>query len=160
MSKLKKLKRVVIREELAVLTKDYIAALALSQFLYWSERRHDFDKFIQEEQQRQPDLNAKLTHGWIYKSIDELHDELMLKPLSTSTLRRRVETIVNQGWVDRRRNPRFKWDKTWQYRPDIFKIQCDLFVLGYALEGYPLQFDKTLLQDAISRFHHEKSNLQ
>jgi len=160
MSEPKKLKRVVIKEELVALTDDYIAALALCQFLYWSERRNDFDKFILEEKQRQPDLNADLTHGWIYKSIDELYDELMLKPLSPSTLRRRVETLVERGWIDRRRNPQFKWDKTWQYRPNIFKIQHDLLELGYSLEGYPLQFDKCILQGETSNVQGETSNVQ
>jgi len=160
MSKPKKLKRVIIKEELVALTDDYIAALALCQFLYWSERRNDFDKFILEEKQRQPDLNADLTHGWIYKSIDELYNELMLKPLSPSTLRRRVETLVERGWVDRRRNPQFKWDKTWQYRPNIFKIQHDLLELGYSLEGYPLQFDKCILQGEKSNIQGETSSIQ
>ena len=160
MSKPEKLKRVVIKEELVALTDDYIAALALCQFLYWSERRNDFDKFILEEKQRQPELNADLTHGWIYKSIEELHTELMLKSLSPSTLRRRVETLIERGWIDRRRNPQFKWDKTWQYRPNIFKIQRDLFELGYSLEGYPLQFDKSILQGGKSNVQDETSNLQ
>jgi len=151
----KKLKRAIIKEELVALTKDYIAALALSQFLYWSERRYDFDKFILEEKQRQPDLNAELTYGWIYKSIDELLGELMLNTISPATLRRRVDYIVKCGWLNRRRNPRFKWDKTWQYRPDIFKIQCDLFHLGYVLEGYPLQFDKTMFHGAKWKLHGE-----
>jgi len=160
MSKPEKLKRVVIKEELVALTDDHIAALALCQFLYWSERRNDFDKFILEEKQRQPELNADLTHGWIYKSIEELHTELMLKSLSPSTLRRRVETLIERGWIDRRRNPQFKWDKTWQYRPNIFKIQRDLFELGYSLEGYPLQFDKSILQGGKSNVQDETSNLQ
>lgn len=35
----RKLKRVVIKEELVILTGDHIAALALNQFLYWFERQ-------------------------------------------------------------------------------------------------------------------------
>ena len=49
---LQKLKRVVIKEELVVLTGDIFKAVILNQFLYWSERVKDFDKFISEEKVR------------------------------------------------------------------------------------------------------------
>jgi hypothetical protein len=48
---MRKLKRVVIKEELVALTGDIIEAIILNQFLYWSERVEDFDKFIMEEKE-------------------------------------------------------------------------------------------------------------
>jgi len=42
--KMEALKRIVIKEELVVLTGDYRKAILLNQFLYWSERVKDFDK--------------------------------------------------------------------------------------------------------------------
>jgi len=53
-----RLKRVVIKEELVALTGDYIKAILLNQFLYWSERVEDFDLFILEEQQRARDIGC------------------------------------------------------------------------------------------------------
>ena len=44
MSEPKKLKRVVIKEELFALTGDFKEAIILNQFIYWSERIRDFDK--------------------------------------------------------------------------------------------------------------------
>lgn len=134
----RRLKRVVVKEELVKLTCDRLAAEILDQMLYWSERTYDFDRFIEEEKQRDPESNMPLTHGWIYKSARELREELMLDA-SARTVNRRLEELVAKGWLDRRRNPRHQWDKTWQYRPNIHKIQSDLADLGYALEGYPLQ---------------------
>ena len=43
-----KLKRVVIKQELVELTGDYRAALILNQFIYWTERMRDTDKYIRE----------------------------------------------------------------------------------------------------------------
>lgn len=45
----KKLKRAVIKEEFVTITKDFILAVILNQFIYWSDRVNDFDKMIEEE---------------------------------------------------------------------------------------------------------------
>ena len=137
MTKKRKLKRVVIQEELVALMGDHVNALILKQFLYWGERVRDFDKFIAEEKGRDPDTRIELTRGWIYKSAEELADELMIS-ISSRTLARRIEDVVSAGWLDRRRNPYHAWDRTWQYRPNLRKIQAGLRKLGYALEGYPV----------------------
>lgn len=141
-----KLKRVVIKEEMVALTGDWLSALILNQFLYWSERVRDFDKFIKEEKARANDevkIEIELQHGWIYKTADELGSELMVG-VSSSTIRRRIKELVSAGWLNERRNPIYKWDRTLQYRPDIRKITLDLQAIGYALAGYPL-----VLTDAI-----------
>ena len=52
MKVLKKLKRVVIKEELVVLTGDFRCAILLNQFIYWSERTADAAKFLKEERKR------------------------------------------------------------------------------------------------------------
>jgi len=149
------LKKAVIKEELVALTGDFISALALQQFLYWSERTYDTDKFLEEEKERDPSIKIDPTYGWIYKKMEELHEELMLYSLSVATVRRRVEVLVENGWVARRNNPKYKWDKTWQYRPDIVKIQTDLNKLGYPLSDYPLQLETSKLHGATSSQHHE-----
>lgn len=129
----KRLKRVVIKEELVALTGHHISALALNQLLYWT-----FDLFMVEEAQRAgPEHELPLTHGWIYKSAKELIDELMLD-CSPQTMRRYLAKIIEGGWIEERDNPKNKWDQTKQYRADIRQIQTDLLALGFALEGYEL----------------------
>lgn len=134
----RKLKRVVIKEELVELTGDYKKALILNQFLYWSERVKDFDNFIIEENKRKKvdsanDLN--LTHGWIYKTAKELSEEIMVN-LSESNIRIHINILIDNGWLIQRANPKYKWDKTIQYRVNILKIQEDLQELGFNLDGY------------------------
>lgn len=144
-----KLKRAVLKEELVELTGNAIDALILNQFVYWSERTRDFDAFLAEETARaKSEEPADLTHGWIYKSADDLADELM-GIASAGTIRRHVKTLVEAEWIDERHNPKYTWDRTLQYRPNITKIQQDLFDLGHALDGYPLQiqFDDSILQN-------------
>jgi hypothetical protein len=160
MSEKRKLKRVVIQEELVALTGDHINALILKQFLYWGERVRDFDKFIAEEKERDPGVKVELTHGWIYKSAEELADELMIN-LSSRTVARRIEGVIKAGWLDRRRNPHHAWDRTWQYRPNLRNIQAGLQDLSYALEGYPLLPDVQCIgQNDQSNGQGDQSNGQ
>lgn len=139
---MRKLKRVVIKEELVALTGDTTAAIILNQFIYWSERVRDFDKFIEEEKERMAmggeEVSIEKRNGWIYKKVEELADEIMVTK-SSKTVRRRIKDLVDAGWIDERNNPKVPWDRTKQYRVNITKIQYDLQKLGYALEGYPLQ---------------------
>lgn len=134
-----KLKRVVIKEELVELTGDFKYALILNQFIYWTERRRDFDKFIEEEKKRAKtegkELQINKTGGWVYKSSDDLADELMLGK-SKTTLSRYVKELEDMGYLESRQNPDYKWDKTKQYRVNLIKINRDLLRLGYHLEGY------------------------
>ena len=134
-SEYKELKEAVIREEYVALTGHWISAVMLNQFLYWGKRTNDTDKYIIEEQERDENVNIELTHGWIWKKADELADEIMIK-MSTSTARKYIKELTDAGWLDVRRNPKHKWDKTLQYRPNIRKIDRDLKKIGYRLQGW------------------------
>jgi hypothetical protein len=135
------LKRVVIKEEMVALTGNYIDAILLQQFVYWSERVRDFDKFIKQEIDRAEKYDPqyapkiKATNGWIYKTSEELSNETMIG-LSPSNTRKHIKSLVEKGWISERNNPKYKWDKTLQYRLDLIRLQSDLHKLGYSLEGY------------------------
>lgn len=139
MSEPTRLKRIVIKEEFVALTGEYIDAVILNQFIYWSERVRDFDKFIDEERSMaahngsEPSL--KRTNGWIYKSCEELADEIMIK-LSPSNMRNHLKKLVKNGWLDERQNPYVNFDRKKQYRVNLVKIHADLVKIGYTLQGY------------------------
>jgi DNA-binding MarR family transcriptional regulator len=176
MTKLKKLKRVVIKEELVALTGKVEQAIVLNQFVYWSERVKDTDKYLKEEMERirkfsdgsresEEDIKETLSNGWIYKTAAEMKDECMFEK-SETTMERIIKALVENGWLDRRTNPKYKWDKTYQYRVNILKIQRDLIQLGYSLEGYSLgeidskHDEDTNLQNEDSTIQNEGSTLQ
>ena len=112
-----KLKRVVIKQELVELTGDYRAALILNQFIYWTERMRDTDKYIREEKERaiKEDISVDISesNGWIYKSAEELNDELMVG-MSKPTIRKYIKQLIEQGYIHERQNPKYKWDKKTQ----------------------------------------------
>ena len=138
---MKPLKRVVIKEELVALTGDYRPALILNQFIYWIERMYDTDKYIREEKERaskhEIEINVDESKGWIYKTAEEINEELIVG-MSKATIGKYVKQLVDSGYLAKRNNPKYKWDKTLQYRVDLYKVQKDLAKLGYALEGYKL----------------------
>ncbi len=154
---MQKLKRVVIKEELLALTGDFRLAIVLNQLMYWSERVNDFDKFIKEEKERLKITNdqesgkiIEYQNGWIWKKAEELVSECMLltlnnkgesKNVSDVTMRSYIKTLVENGWVFERNNPnpKYKFDKTKQYRVNLKKINDDLKKLGYTLQGYKFE---------------------
>jgi|GEM_PF-6864346 DNA-binding MarR family transcriptional regulator len=141
--KVRPLMRAVIKEEYVVITGDMMEAVILNQMIYWSERVSDFDKFIAEEQARQPQEAATentmpLLHGWIHKSSLELKEEIMSMD-STKTISRKLENLVAKGFLDRRNNPQALYDRKYQYRVNFTVIIEALAEEGYALEGYKVE---------------------
>ena len=138
---MKPLKRVVIKEELVELTGDFRPALILNQFIYWIEKMYDTDKYILEEKERalKHDMEVSIdeSKGWIYKTAEELNEELMIG-MSVPTIRKYIKQLVEKGYLIQRRNPKYKWDKTMQYRVDLYKVQLDLGKLGYVWDGFKL----------------------
>lgn len=137
-----RLNRVVIKEELVALTGDFKLALVLNQMIYWSERVIDADKFIKEEKERMErnneDPNIELSKGWIYKTADELAEETMMGVSSTS-IRKYLKELVEMGFLMERNNPKYKWDRTFQYRVNLLYIDKKLKEIGYNLDGYSFQ---------------------
>ena len=58
--------------------------------------------------------------------------------MSVPTIRKYIKQLVEKGYLIQRRNPKYKWDKTMQYRVDLYKVQLDLGKMGYVLEGFKL----------------------
>jgi hypothetical protein len=133
----KKLKRAVLKEEFVSLTGDTTSALVMQQFLYWLERVSDFDDMIKEiETIEESQSNITPRHGWIYKSYKEMTSDILSPPSEYKKVERIMKRFVDCGWVERRNNPNFGWDKTYQYRPSLLKISRDLNAIGYQLEGF------------------------
>lgn len=153
------LKRVVIKEELWKLTGDHFKAIILNQFIYWSQRVGDFDRYIAEERHRMElegkQLNMQPINGWIYKSAEELIEETMLD-ISAATIGRHIQILVDKGYLMWRHNPEHKWDRTKQYRVDFVRVREDLSKLGYTLEGYGI----LALKDASFKMKNGDFNLQ
>ena len=152
-----KLKRAIVKEELVALTGDFMSAMVLQQLIYWSERVSDFDNFILEEREmaqhaNEAEPNVPLRNGWIYKKAEQLSEETMTY-ISKSAMLRHIATLVEGGWIEQRRNPKDKMDRTYQYRVNVVRIQRELLQKGYVLEGYrvPLEFVSTEVFDIESR---------
>jgi len=135
----RKLRRVIIREEFVALTGNYVRAVLLHQLEYHQKCALDVDRYVAEESERLAqegvEANAHPTNGWFYKKAADLAEETMLG-LDETTIRRHLKSFIEQGWVDERRNPQKKWDRTMQYRLNLVKIKTDLEALNYHLQGW------------------------
>ena len=140
--KLRKLKKVVIREELYAITNDTMEAILLGQLIYWQERVNDIDKYISEEKVRCANDGTEFIdnslNGWIYKTSKQLLEECMLN-ISEVTVRRYLQKLIDSKYILCRNNPNHKWDKTLQYRVNLPFIIKSIKNLGYdGLSGYSL----------------------
>ena len=136
---MKREKIAVLREGLLALTGNVNAAIILNQFIYWAECKAESDamyaKEIESYEREYGDVNFKPTFGWIYKSSVELAEETMLG-LSPASMRKFIKQLVDSGFLQERRNPKFKWDRTMQYNVNLKFIQQELQKLGFVLNGY------------------------
>lgn len=150
-----KIKKAVLREDLLAITGDFRKAIILNQFIYWSERVSDADKFIEKENEiakNNGEEERELFYGWIYKTADELAEEIMLG-LSASQVRRYVRDLVDMGFISKRNNPKYKWDRTLQYRVNLVNIAKALKEKGYPLSEYKIE-----LPDDLSNVHGRTIN--
>lgn len=170
-----KLKRAIIKEEFVTITKDFMLAVILNQFVYWSDRVNDFDKMIEEERKIASkegiELNQPLKHGWIYKKAEELIEETMLG-ISQTSMRNKIKLLVKMGFLAERDNPNYKWDHTKQYRVNFQKLKDELSKHGYSLQGYKvletpeniesqnLSFESQTVTDRISKFELHNSEFE
>ncbi|MDQ0257143.1 hypothetical protein J2S74_004589 [Evansella vedderi] len=51
---------------------------------------------------------------------------------------RGISKLVDNGWLDERKNPAIGWDHTKQYRVNLIKLQRDLLEKGYVLQDYKI----------------------
>lgn len=120
-----KIKKAVIREDLVSITLDFREAVILNQFIYWSEKVSDMDILIAKENeiaQKNGEKEREPFCGWIYKTADELAEEVMLG-LSASQIRKYINNLVNYGYITKRNNPRYKQDRTVQYKVNFVNIE-------------------------------------
>ncbi|NJP38435.1 hypothetical protein [Alkalicoccus luteus] len=108
------MKRIVLKEELAVITGDYKLAMVLNQMMYWSRRTKNRD-------------------GWVYKSGQELAEDMLMN-VSAYSMRTYLKKLTQLGFMEERRNPVMKWDKTMQYRVCWETIQGAVENAGYSWE--------------------------
>lgn len=159
----RRLKRAIIKEEYIAIAGDVPKAVILNQFIYWSERVADFDTFIAQENKRAAQHGIDeidYSDGWIYKTAAELSEETMLG-LSAANMRSHIKALIEKGFVSERSNPKYKWDRTKQYRVNLVEIVAALHENGYSLEGYKteLPFHETKNHSHESENHsHETEN--
>jgi len=106
--------------------------------LYWSERTNDAAQMLQEEINRgalaTTDVPTELQYGWIYKTVDDLVQELF-GAFSRATVHRATVDVIDRGWVVARAAGGM--NRTRALRVDVVKIMQDVCDLGFHLTGYP-----------------------
>jgi uncharacterized phage protein (TIGR02220 family) len=154
---------VLIREDYLQLCEDnHCAALLLSYFEFWTNIKIGSNELLKAEYERAlkegiefpVDLIEDL---WIYKTLQEIAQEtfsLFGKRKIISAL----SFLVQKGFLEKRFNPKYKWDKTLQYRLNIKLLNEKL---ASKVQNAPLDVSKMTyreVQKRKSRGSDEPSN--
>jgi hypothetical protein len=132
----------VLRESYFKITGNVTEAMILNQMIYWAQRISDYDRFLSEENTRRKEEGkdcVNLAFGWIHKTAAELKGEIM-SDASLKTIARKLDDLVEKGFLDRRNNPEHAYDRTYQYRVNLLKIYDEVNACGYQLEGFKVDF--------------------
>jgi hypothetical protein len=66
---------------------------------------------------------ASSDEAWVFRSQTQLSGDLC-GLFQRSAISRAVETLIELGLLERRRNPTHRWDATWQYRLNVPRLQA------------------------------------
>lgn len=95
--------------------------------------------------------------------MEELSEELMTN-WSKTKVSRLLNNLIEKGYIDRRNNPKYKWDKTYQYRVSLLNVIKSLFEQGYTIDEYKVNLQQMLklssFQFGASISHNETSRAQ
>lgn len=125
----KKLKVAVVREELVAITNDFIIAIILNHFLELTNKLNDCDKMLEEERAIAEKCGSKINiepkAGWIYTTYDKLLEETMIN-ISESTLKRKIDWLVENEYIFTRANKARKRGSTKEYKVNLPKVINDV----------------------------------
>lgn len=142
-----KLRQVPLRADLMAVTGgDMIAALVLKQMMYWTEKLEDLDRLILEENQRLVKYGmdqVDYSEGWIYKSHRQMREELF-NCVSEDTIGRAFSKLTSMGLFQTRRNPKFQYDRTFQYRLDLILLRRLMNDSGFVLSDFVLDSENEI----------------
>lgn len=114
---------------LEICDNDSAAAILLKILEYWTNNKIDAQEQGAEDniRRKQAGLEPREYELWIYKSGKQfLEDALGL--LKEHDVVRGLEILLNKGYIQRRHNPKFHWDRTWQYLLNISTVQNALTI--------------------------------
>ena len=156
----RKLRTIMIREELVDLTGDPLTAAILGQMLYWCQKAEDFNLYIEEEKGDLPTCFSSFQHGWFYKSKREIMEETMLR-VTLATFRRYMNFLRCRGWIQTRRDPHNKLNSKIQYRVNLRKINNDLQRKGYTISRFEASgIFPYILKDACTQLKRDETSIK
>ena len=131
------LTRCVLYQEYFDLLWDARDAMVLAQMVYWQSRVKDFDLYQKELNEK--NINhwlepVELQNWWIYKTNKQLSNEV--KIAQEDAIWKSLNKLVKLWFIEKRRNPIHKRDRTNQYRVNIININEELKKLWYSIPNY------------------------
>lgn len=135
----KKARFSILREEYLAITGSYAQAIVLDQMIIWARTTDRLQLLIENNKYILTDeVGTNITKEdlrWTYKSAKELSSETLL---TEKQCRDGLQALTDKGYLERRRNPKIKWDKTFQYKINYEGIINAVLQMGFGIEALKL----------------------
>lgn len=121
---------VIVREDYLQITNgNHCAAALLNYFEHWTNNKLDNEeqKAAEQEIASKGGITLEDTDLWIFASAEKISVD-MLDLYSATKIRAALEWLVDVGFIQRRNNPKYGWDRTWQYLLDTEFVQLAISV--------------------------------
>lgn len=108
----------VLRKDMKAICNNSIpAAIILSIMEHWTNVKMDEaeQKIIENEARAKEGMDLLEINLWVYKSYQNFVDD-SLGMLKDHEVRHGLKLLLENGFIEKRTNPKFKWDRTLQYR--------------------------------------------
>ena len=132
-------KVVVVREDFMRLCEGKRdSAVLLSILTYWTEIKLGmFNQVTHENEAREKDglPPIDIDDLWVWKSYEELLEE-SLGLLTEYSLKKAIAHLKELGLLEVRKNPRYRWDRTNQYRLNLDVLIRKLKEIHQTLETH------------------------
>lgn len=129
----------VLREEYLAITGSYAQSVVLDQMIVWARTTDRLQLLIENNKYILTDEDGtditKEDLRWTYKSAKELSAETLL---TEKQCRDGLQELTKKGYLERRRNPKIKWDKTFQYKINYENVINAVLQMGFGIEALKL----------------------
>lgn len=141
-------RKAVIRKELVELVggRSWRAAVILDQLIEATLIVRELNRIesaaMRDSKVPEEVIQDQMRGGWLVRSANEL-GRVMAVPTSDTAIRENLQTLVDLGLVEKRKNTKNLLDQSNEYRVDLCQIDTELKKLGYYLGWSETRWEST-----------------
>ena len=140
----------ISQELLNKITGSTLRGTLLQNFIFWTTKLHDYQKFLSENKylKENPHITPTFKHGWIYKGCGILQKDLKSLAPTRMTIFNNLKILLQQNYLIKHSTRKSSQGSTY-YRVNLNKIEEDILLVSKNSQLYtsthPLEHSESAL---------------